>query len=274
MQDYEILIKSFLRMKHLERLLKSIITYYPDVTVHIADDSVPESDLQLHPKRQRMLDAQLTHRKYIVRFIKQHPNMHLHNLPFDTGMSAGRNFLLEQVSAPYFVLMEDDFAVTQKTKLDRLHQVITSDPNIIIVGGGVADYGKRRKSPGEIIISNGNFRLVHYGKNAPRKTVAGVECMPCKFVSNFFMGNKYLFDKYDIDWAPELKACTEHALFFYSMPQEVDIYFTKECTIDHFPGGSDLYRSYRTGRLRSQQEELKKISGRVHLFGQTTSKYR
>ncbi len=273
MGNFEILIKSFLRMQQLERLLHTIITYYPDITVHIADDSVPESDLQLQPAHRVILDAQLAYRKDIIQFTKQYPNMHFHNLPFDTGMSAGRNFLLEQVSAPYFVIMEDDLAVTQDTKLDKLHRVITSDPNIVLVGGGVVDHGRRRRPPGEITLSNGNFRLVHYGKNAPRKIIADVECIPCGFVSNFFMGSKRLFDKYDIGWAPELKACTEHSLFFYSMPQEVDIYWTSECTINHYPGGHGLYMRFRNGRLRSQQAELKRISGRVHIFRRPASKY-
>ncbi len=41
-------------------------------------------------------------------------------LPLDIGLSAGRNAMLQQVTTPYFLLLEDDFEFSRRTKIERL----------------------------------------------------------------------------------------------------------------------------------------------------------
>lgn len=274
MQNYEILIKSFLRFLSLGKLVRSIIKYYPDVTVHIADDSVPEEDLNLNIYHQATLRDALAQREHILKLVAGRPNIHFHNLPFDTGLSAGRNFLVKQVKAPYFLIMDDDFVVTKQTKLDRLYSVVSSGSKTILAGGTVMDYGKSPKIPGEIIVKNDKFIRIPYGKNAPRVDIAGINCMPCRFVSNFFMTNTIMFKEYDLWWEPSIKAGMEHALFFYGIPEELKIYYVPSCKIDHFPASNRLYYKYRSTRLAEQSKILKEICGRNIRWGGGPAKYR
>lgn len=282
MKDYEIIIKSFLRMGRLKRLLHSIVEHFPGVTVRIADDSAPGRDPAISQKHRELLKPTLAHRKQIIEFVEQFPNIHFYELPFDTGLSAGRNFLVERVETPYFVLMDDDFIVTSNTRLDRLHKVITSSPSVVIVGGSVIDFNAKHpkgwhRPPGDVEIINGHFRLILYGKNAPKKTVAGVRCTPCGLPHNFFMGSKKLFDEHNLRWEPTLKTCVEWTIFFYSVPKELDVYHTVECAIDHRPGPGRvgaLYKKLRLDRMHEQNEELKRISGYPHLFNAPIFRYK
>lgn len=274
MQNYEILIKSFLRFLSLGKLVRSIIKYYPDVTVHIADDSVPEEDLNLNIYHQATLRDALAQREHILKLVADCPNIHFHNLPFDTGLSAGRNFLVKQVKAPYFLIMDDDFIITERTDLDKLYRVVFSQDDTVIVGGGVMDYGRNMKLPGELVVRNEKFIRIPYGENAPKVIIEGVECISCRFVSNFFIANTELFKEHNLWWESSIKAGMEHALFFYSIPEELKIYFTRECLIDHFPASNRLYRIYRGDRLKEQAAILKKVCGKIIKWGGGPAKYK
>ena len=65
----------------------------------------------------------------------------------------------------------------------------------------------------------------------------------------------------------------EHALFFTSIPDELEIYFTTECTVDHFPTVNKLYMVYRKGRLKEQTEELRRACGKIVRWGGGPAKY-
>ncbi len=277
MHSFEILIKSFLRMDCLKKLLNSIIRYHPNITVRIADDSVPEKDLDPSFKEQKVLKKMLIERKEIVKFVSKNPNLHFYSLSFDSGLSAGRNFLVNKVEAPYFVLMEDDFVVTKKTDLYKLHQVIKSDKDIVVVGGGVADWGEstRRRRPGRLVKgSDGNYHKILLGMNCPRVDVAGVKCIPCRYVPNFFMGNIELFRKYELKWEEELKIGNEHAIFFINLPTELKVYYTGECIIDHWTSRNLLYRRFRIDRINAMKRKANKILGGTVRPGAARTDYR
>ncbi len=264
MYDFEILIKSFLRMNLLRRLLNSIAEHYPGITVRIIDDSVPEKGLTLPPKQQKILETVLTARKEIVKFVDRHPNFHLYSLPFDSGLSAGRNFLVSKVEASYFVIMDDDFVVTKRTNLNKLHQVIESDKDIVLVGGRVSDHGKgsKRRRPGKLVKGlDGNYFKVLLGVNCPRIDVAGVKCILCRYVPNFFMASTKLMRKHELKWEEELKIGLEHAIFFLNIPDELKIYYTGECTIDHWHTINRLYKRFRIDRTAEMKGKAEKILG-------------
>ncbi len=70
----------------LDRLIESIHRFYPGVCVLVADDSdkpVQRKDVQVYP------------------------------LPYDSGLSYGRNYLMDQLKTKYFVMMDDDHVFTE-----------------------------------------------------------------------------------------------------------------------------------------------------------------
>jgi len=106
------IIKTFERPKTLKRLLVSLRRCYPDMHVIVADDSHD-------PQR---LDGVET----II-------------LPYDSGVSAGRQKALDAVKTPYVLLLDDDFIFYADTKLEESLQIMENEPSIDIMGGEVVN---------------------------------------------------------------------------------------------------------------------------------------
>jgi GT2 family glycosyltransferase len=96
-------IKTFQRPQALDRLIRSIRRYYPQLAIAVADDGLvpsPRDDVD-----------------YL-------------RLAEDVGLSAGRNALLRHIRTPYFLLLDDDLEVTRQTRIESL---------LGLVAGGVTD---------------------------------------------------------------------------------------------------------------------------------------
>lgn len=115
MNDLTILIKTFERPDCLVRILTSIDKYQPGTPVIIADDSANSSRKKVLSRFSDM----------IVEFV---------DLPFDSGVSRGRNRLLDRVTTPYFVLCDDDLVFHNNTNL-LLFRKLLERHNLDILGG-------------------------------------------------------------------------------------------------------------------------------------------
>uniref|UniRef100_A0A3Q3C7V1 Beta-1,4 N-acetylgalactosaminyltransferase 2-like n=1 Tax=Haplochromis burtoni TaxID=8153 RepID=A0A3Q3C7V1_HAPBU len=107
-----IVTKTFLRYKQLRVLLDSIRKFYSNIKVIIADDSLePES----------ITGENIQH--YIM--------------PPAQGWFAGRNLAVSQVTTKYFLWVDDDFLFSEKTKIEKLVEVMEAVPELDMVGGSV-----------------------------------------------------------------------------------------------------------------------------------------
>ena len=104
------IIKTFERPETVARLLKSLRRFYPNMRVIVVDDSA----------------------KPIERAGVQ--NIHL---PYDSGVSAGRQKALEAVQTPYVLLLDDDFIFYALTRLEEALERIEKEEKIDIMGGEV-----------------------------------------------------------------------------------------------------------------------------------------
>jgi glycosyltransferase involved in cell wall biosynthesis len=94
LKDITLLIKTFERRSCLLRLVGSIRKYYPDVRILIVDDSKNPETLK---------DEYIDY----------------HILPFNQGISYGRNYGLEKIKTKYFLLLDDDYVFTPGTDLEK-----------------------------------------------------------------------------------------------------------------------------------------------------------
>lgn len=172
-------IKTFERPEVLRRLVKSLRRFYPGMKVIVIDDS-------MHPTR---LDGVET----VV-------------MPYDSGVSAGRQEGLRHVDTPYLMLLDDDFVFTRYTRvvpvLEKLHRL----PEIDIVGGEVVylpfyrkiDYGRAAIHPTEAV-----------SVREPGSRIGGMAVHDK--VANFYIARTESIRK--VGWDPQIKRL-DHADFF------------------------------------------------------------
>ncbi|KAJ0015549.1 hypothetical protein NQD34_009169 [Periophthalmus magnuspinnatus] len=109
-----ITIKTFMRYDKLKVLLSSIQSFYPSLTVIIADDS-------LEPEKITGENIQ----QYIM--------------PPAQGWFAGRNLAISQVTTKYFLWVDDDFLFTADTKIEKMVEIMEAVPQLDVVGGSVGE---------------------------------------------------------------------------------------------------------------------------------------
>jgi glycosyltransferase involved in cell wall biosynthesis len=125
LNEVTIVIKTFERVTKLKRLVKSIRRFYPNLTIIIVDDSKTEAKIS---------------------------GVQLIRLPYNSGVSAGRNAGINAVKTKYTVIIDDDFIFNRYTNIHKAYINLQANPSIDILGG-------------EVIYLP--FRIVHDYSNAP-----------------------------------------------------------------------------------------------------------
>lgn len=97
-----VIIKTIHRPWCCARLIQSLDRYAAGLKIHVLDDGLPHRRLSATYKRDALRANQLIETE------------------FDIGISAGRNRLLETVTTPFFLLLDDDHIVTEESKIESL----------------------------------------------------------------------------------------------------------------------------------------------------------
>lgn len=147
-RDVTVAVKTFERPGCLERLIASIRASYPTIRILVADDS----------------------RSHYREDGGEEDGIKWLNMPFDSGVSAGRNLILDQVETPFIMVLDDDFIFTSKTRLEYLYQSIVKH-NLDLVAGKVDgksyhalfedDEGKVRIHKNRTLKHEGNLVFSH-----------------------------------------------------------------------------------------------------------------
>lgn len=173
------IVKTFERPTIALRLVASIRRLFPRLKVIIADDS--------------RVPLKCTGVEVVA-------------LPFDSGVSLGRQAALERVRTEFTWVLDDDFVLYSGTRLDLPLLVLTDHPAIDLVGGPVINlplWSKRRSDPMGIYPTRSE-PLLGLGSR-----FGGLEI--CDKVPNFFVARTERLRS--VGWTPELKRL-DHADFF------------------------------------------------------------
>lgn len=174
-----IVIKTFERPLTIRRLVASIRRMYPSVPIIIVDDSREPREL---------------------------PGVEMIVLPFDQGVSIGRQAGLERVRTPYVMMLDDDFVFFHATRLGRALGKLERQPRIDLLGGQLIDlpYLRFREPPlGRI------FPTSAVPREPIRSTIDGL--LVCDKVSNFYIARTDAVRR--VGWTPQLRR-VDHADFF------------------------------------------------------------
>ena len=213
--DTTILVKTFLRPSCLRDLIRSIRSMYSRVPIVVVDDGD-------HP------------------FFSEGENplgVYCIYLPFDSGISIGRNAGVNFIRTKYTVLVDDDMLFTKKSKMNILFQYLENNPGTDLIAAKLSDRKAYRAlyqemEPGVVSILEGEYLfkdgVVTYSHRA-------LNCFMCK--------TRLLRE---IPWDDNLKV-SEHTEHFYRMYLAgVVICDTPEVEIGHAQGKSNpRYSRYR-----------------------------
>lgn len=172
-------IKTFQRPRRCAALIASIRRYYPDLPIIVVDDSRRPGD---------------------------YPGCRLVRLPFDSGLSAGRNAGIAEVKTEYFLNLDDDFLFSSKTALGDALAILERHREIDLLAGILVDL--------PLLITH-DFRGARLLPTSAEARIApGTRIGPAVVmdkVPNFFIARTAAVRS--VGWDPELKLI-EHADFF------------------------------------------------------------
>jgi glycosyltransferase involved in cell wall biosynthesis len=173
-------IKTFQRPRQVRRLVASIRRVQPDLPIIVVDDNREPTPI---------------------------PGTELLAMPFNSGISAGRNAALRRVETPYVLLLDDDFVFTRQTALAGPLATIEAVTDIDILGGAVVNLPDFSVNDYSRIAMNGHPAAPRFALGS---TVGGL-AVHAK-VPNFFVGRTERV--LSVGWTEELKVL-EHAEFFW-----------------------------------------------------------
>ena len=259
---------TMLRPESARRMIDSVRRFHPHLPITFAEQAEPPGDLQdLEGEACRIL------------------------LPFDLGLAASRNQLIDSIEEDFFILGDDDFYVVSPLKLTTAVSFLRANPDVVFLGGHVTDYfysddqeprcvDFRRESNIAIdTTGNGVVLIPRTYVGGEVRTHEGVSFERCDYVANWGIGRTSFFRESGFRWSDQLKIGHEHLDFFLRLKMqfpEKRVFFWRGLSVDHHRHreGSDRYTSYRQrdefieafGRQAGLDYLCDPVIGRVQFF--------
>jgi glycosyltransferase involved in cell wall biosynthesis len=257
----EIVVKSFLRHPTLLQFIRSVRRYHPNMVIHVADDSFKGGQTNS-----------------CVEQIKNDPHVRWHSMPYDSGLSAGRNLAVCRSQADYIILCDDDFVFTHDTDLGALLLPIAD--GLDLCGGLVRMNGVTPQN------WSGTFKFTPRGGrgrrdlqmirvSTPIENAMGVPYRRCDVMFNFFAARRSVLLKHP--WNEKHKISSEHLDSFLRWHAAgLKVGYTTACICSHdrghYPEYQKLRRDPKRGRIDTTHKDHK-IQNRA-LIGFTSFKER
>jgi len=222
-RELTVVVKTFQRPESLLRLVSSIRRYYPDVAVHVVDDS--EQPLEPVPAG-------------ITRYSHE---------PFNSlGVSAGRNLGLRSVETEHVLFCDDDMVFERRTDLAKMLRTVVSTRFDVVSCMWLDHEPWRsvrrgfRRYEGTLDVEG---RTLVHRLGATRGTIDGLPIFD--IVHQFFVAPVARLGP--DPWNPRLKVAGEHVDFFLGL-RERGLLSTRlpDVVVHHYPRLPPAYFSFRT----------------------------
>lgn len=195
-------IKTFMRDAPLQKTIAAVEKFCPfPYRLYIADDG-------------RISDK----KEHIYQQLEKAGHM-IFRLPFNCGISIGRNTMVKQVEEDYLLLMDDDIELMDKDSMRHMKEVLEKTSDVGITAGVLY------KPNGEYFANEGYARglelvrengvLFRYAAKQTLKSADGILFVYADQVVNFFLARREVFG--DIHWDPRIRIEYEHMDFFLNL---------------------------------------------------------
>lgn len=253
--NIDFIFKTLKRPECLETLMWSILKDYPRARISIADDNKGFDKKFYVDLWKKLMDKGLKIKPVAW------------NLPYDTGLSGCRNFLVDNTSGEYVLLLDDDFIFNENTKIMKMKEILDNNPDIGIVGGKVLNEGQETHF--ECELEKIGDVLYQRPDNNEWKDCNGIKYKLTGCVLNFALIRRKLFE--DIKWDEKIKIKGEHTDFYLRLKNtDWKVAYCPEVSIDHKHISCGEYREMRMRdnffKLMLEKHGLRKY---VYLNGRT-----
>jgi len=197
-------IKTFMREETLFKTLDSIEKYFPyPYKLYIADDSGVSDEKEYRYQ-------QLEIRGHVII-----------RLPFNSGLSFGRNEIIRRIKEEYVLMLDDDIQLTDSDSIKKMKQVLDSADDIGLCAGIIYQkngepYGGHAYSRG-LALEIDNSVLFRHKSTGKLAKADGVLYNYADQVVNFFLAKRAIFKS--VTWDNRIKIEYEHMDFFLTLKQ-------------------------------------------------------
>lgn len=227
------LIKTFERPDVCRKAIAALRKYYPDISIIVGDDSRNGGDVPDFGDVKHML------------------------LPYDVGLSAGRNALVDACQTRYALVMDDDMIINEAVDLGAMLGILTGTDAVVVSCHKVV-HGRYRNT-GSVLRLDGS--TLHVEPPSAPWTSGGAVYAPCEYLPNFILSRTTTLQ--DIRWDERFMCGGEHLDFFLRLKAEwpmscafcLDMYFD-----DDGAAGGD-YAPIRKKRGRQDATAFRKKWG-------------
>jgi GT2 family glycosyltransferase len=183
---------NFMRKQSTKECIESIQKYFPFVKVYVADQDAPSGEM--------------------IEFYEKH-NVEYYYIPFDSGLSVSRNFLVDKIKEPFLMWGDNDFVFTSDSNLSHGLDILNAVPEIGFVGGAVTVNGKTAHYERFLFYDQRQQILVYVPlemTNPEPKYVNDIAYYDCDLTFNYVIARTEAFNNPQLRWNPELKCRYEH----------------------------------------------------------------
>ena len=226
------------RPQVVQRLIGSIRKHRPEIKIYVADQSW---------RSEAMAEF------YRASGVTVIP------IPYDAGVTASRNRLVEAISEDYFVLCDDDFILDARTNFSDAMRILETDREIGVVGGRLFDFDGQSEQlrrwelflqydrPNKIL-----FSIPIYDVAPKVREIGHIRYYLCDAVLNFAVFRRAIFNQ-GAGWDERFKSNGEHEDFYLNLKVNTSFkvgYLPTLVAYHHHPEAYTVYRS----RLRERNE--------------------
>jgi GT2 family glycosyltransferase len=225
-REITLIMKTFQRPRTAALAVEHARRRYPDLRLLVADDGAQEHAFE-------------------------HPGAEVVRLPFDCGISRGRNELLARVQTPYFVLMDDDHCMSRQTRLGRMLAILERERYDILACHVWLRRPTQRLFPKRVL--NGFFLDLELedGTLTMRDAPARGSHRACDAVENFFLARTQRVRELG-GWDERLKLAEHLDFFLRARSAGLRVGYTTRAGVDHVrisaERNSPHYLPWRAGR--------------------------
>jgi GT2 family glycosyltransferase len=216
------IIKTFLRDAYLFECVKSIKNNL-DIHVIVGDDGY------------RSAEKDTFMEKY---------NVEYYTLPFNSGWSYGRNFLLNKVHTPYFLQCDDDFSFS-KIDIDSHVNLLEHEKASIVTGRTIETESRVYEA---LFIKHKDYIQCKTVSRSQFISFYNLHYMRCHLGLQFFIGKTSIKSR----WDEKIFDSNEHIDFFLTLKKNDEhVLYSNDLTVIHKP-------SWVSQHINNNYEEIRK----------------